>query len=423
MYLQPLLDECCIASEPELQAILDEGNTGDLPFSFAQVGQTEELNQAKFESLFFMLGEEGETIEDFEARITADVEGLITDGDVTLANTGIEIPPISELCPLSTTSLHADTVAYERNLALQQTLGPWLDGQIDATCDANAQTVADLIASETIVRDAAIDVTNEELNRGLTILGESQVTGLTILEEDLATFGARMRNEFAAGPAVEQASGLPTFSEDCDAEDSADLAEATDIINEGLIFQAFNEFLNERFTTECATQESDMNALVDAAYLDQLESDQEAMVQHWYEVCDDCPEGETYDEFVKRNGLAFIASGVTFDSGIDVPEYPLDCLEYVESLEASQQALELYVQQLEFNLAFDEWATPQYEDLLERICMASSTDLGFQASGLEMAIFEEVTVSAPIIEEFLYNFDSDAEGLSESEYSAQAINS
>lgn len=271
VYLQPLLDECCLASESELQAILDGTTTG--ANNLAQVGQTEELNQAKFESLFVMLGEEGETVEDFEARITADVEGLLLSGDVTLAVTGIVVPPVSDLCPASTIDLNAETVDFERNLALQQTLGPWLDGQIDATCDANAQTVADLVVDEAILRDDAIVETSVQLNQGLTILGE--------VDDDLETFGNRMRDEFAAGPAIAEASGLPTFSEDCDAEDSAQLADATDIINQKLSFEAFNEFLSTKFTDECSSQEDAINGLIDAATLDQLEADQEAMVEHW----------------------------------------------------------------------------------------------------------------------------------------------
>lgn len=324
-----------------------------------------------------MRGREGETIEEFEARITDLVEGLIAAGQVSLAETGIVVPVVSPLCPASTVALNAETVAFERNIALQQTLGPLLNGQIDQACEANRVSVEGLIDSETIVRDNAIIQTNVELTRGITILGETTQSGLGSTTEGLSEFGERMRDEFAAGPAIPQASGLPAFSPDCDASDSARLGEATDIINQGLSFIAFNEFLDEKFTTECSNQEFNYLSQIDAAYLDQLEADQEAMVQHWQEICDDCPAGETYDEFVRRLGMDFVASGVTFDSGIEVPEFPVDCLEYVDSLEASEQALALYVQQLEFNLAFDQWARPQYEATQQRICEGVSGSLGF----------------------------------------------
>ena len=411
-YLQPLLDQCCLESEPVLQAILDGETTGTFP----EVGDAEELNQAKFESLFVMLGEDGETIEDFEARITNDVEGLLSSGDLTLASTGIDVPPVSDLCPGAITALNAQTVAFERNLSLQLTLGPWLDSAIDETCDANAVAVADLITSETIVRDEAILETSTELDRGLTILGEDGET-----TEDFAN---RMRDQFAAdGPAVEPASGLPAFSDDCDAEDSADLEEATSIINQALSFQAFNEYLRGEYTTECSAQEADINALNDGDTLDQLEADQEQMVNDWFEICDDCPEGETLDQFIKRLGQDFVDSGETYDSGIVVPEYPLDCLEYVPSLEGSQAALALYKQQLEFNLAFDAWARPQFEALQLRLCNAASSDLGFQASGIDMQIDDEVDVNRPLIEDFLFLLDSEGQAAGETveDYSETVI--
>lgn len=395
-YLQPLLDECCVASEPALQDILN-GVTG-VTTSFAQVGQTEELNQAKFESLFVMLGEDGETIDEFEARITGDVESLLSNGELTLISTGIEVPPVSALCPLSTVTLNAETAAFERDLSLQLTLGPWIDAAIDETCVANAVAVSDLIDSETIVVDDAILDTFIELERGQTILAEDG--------EDSEAFAERMREEFLSGPAVPEATGLPVFSADCDASDTAELDNLTEVVNQAISFQAFNDFLREELTEECADQEADMISLTNNAELDQLESDQQAMVNLWMEICDDCPEGETNEEFVRRLGQDFVNSETTYDSGITVPEYPLDCLEYVDSLEVSQSDLALFKQQLEINRAFDQWARPQFEALQARLCNAASSDLGLQTTGIEMMIDNELDINEPIIEDFLFVVDS-----------------
>ena len=410
-YLQPLLDAECIASEPALQDILD-GVTGVT--TLAQVGQTEELNQAKFESLFVMLGEDGETIEDFEARITADVEGLLSSGELSLLSTGIEIPPTSALCPSSTTTLGAAAVAFERNLALQLTLGPWIDNEIAETCDANAVAVSEIIAATEIIRDEAIIVSSQELARGLNILGEDG--------ENTEAFATRMQLEFTQGPAIPEASGLPAFSEDCDAEDSAELEYATNVINQANSFEAFNVFLREEFTDECSAQETDMSDLIDAAGLATLESEQEAMVNMWFEICDDCTE-DNLDDFIRRLGQEFVDSETTFDSGIEVPAFPEDCLEYVETIGDTQAALALYKQQLEFNRAFDSWATPQFEALQARLCAAAASDLGFQTSGLDMMIDSEIDVNSPLIEDFLFVLDPAAEGETVEDYSENVVTS
>jgi len=358
-----------------------------------------------------MLQGEDETIEEFEARITEQLEALITSEEVALAITGIDVGPISDLCPTSTIVLHADATAFERNLALQQTLGPWLDNEIDETCDANAEAVDDLVISQTIVREEAIIDTNTELTQGITILGED--------DEGLEVFGNRMRLEFAAGPAIDQASGLPAFSEDCDDEDSAELENATNIINQALSFQAFNTFLNEKFTDECTMQEAAINALNDAADLDIKEADQYQLVMDWFAVCDDCEEDETLDEFIRRKGEAFADSGTFTDSGIVVPDYPLDCLEYVPTMEDSHAALVLHKKQLENNLSFATWAAP----MLEAICGAVDMDLMGQTSALAMMIPDQTDISGPLIEGFLFVMDPEGEaaGLTVDNYSAQEI--
>jgi len=135
------------------------------------------------------------------------------------------------------------------------------------------------------------------------------------------------------------------------------------------------------------------------------------MVNLWMEICDDCPEGETNEEFVRRLGQDFVNSETTYDSGITVPEYPLDCLEYVDSLEVSQSDLALFKQQLEINRAFDQWARPQFEALQARLCNAASGDLAFQTTGIEMMIDNELDINEPIIEDFLFVIDTSDEGL------------
>lgn len=231
-----------------------------------------------------------------------------------------------------------------------------------------------------------------------------------------------MRLEFTSGATIPEASGLPAFSDDCDAEDSAELQEGIDVINQVNNFEAFNVFLRDEFTDECTTQETDMTDLIDNASLAQLESEQEAMVNMWYEICDDCTE-DNIDDFIRRLGQDFVDSGTTYDSGIVVPEFPADCLEYVDSIGEAQTALALYKQQLEFNRAFDQWATPQFEALQARLCAAASSDLGFQTSGLDMMIDSQVDVNTPLIEEFLFVLDSAAEGETIEDYSDNVVTS
>ena len=118
--------------------------------------------------------------------------------------------------------------------------------------------------------------------------------------------------------------------------------------------------------------------------------------------------------------MEFADSGTFTDSGIVVPDYPLDCLEYVSTIEDSHAALVLHKKQLENNLSFATWAAP----MLEAICMETDMGLMGQTTGIEMLIPDETDISGPIIEDFLFKLDPEGEanGATVELYSQGVIN-
>lgn len=413
LWLQPKLDECCLDIEPELQAIIDGGDvSGEM--NLAQVGQTEELNREKLESLFAMEGEEGEDLDTFIARIATELQSLIQSGEVPLVDTGVRVPSVSSLCPESTTDLLLEAQMFAANLALQQTMGPWLDARIAQTCDDNAQAVADLLVEQTEVRNSALVETNTLLNFGFTILGEE--------DQDLQDFSEALRDEFAASTTAVQASGLPAFTEDCDDEDDDQLEMLTTTIEQALSFEAFNAWLDEKFTEACQVEEMAIVDLVDADAYDELEAAQEQMVGEWFALCTDCEEDETLEEFIRRQGRAFLDSDPeTIEADFEVPDYSDDCVEFDESIETTHAMTLSYKRALEAVQTFQAWMEPQFNVLLAAAFEEAKMALEAQTMMLEMEITMETAISDPLFEDFLFVLDPEAEGKTLDEYKNEVV--
>ena len=351
-----------------------------------------------------MAAEDGETFEDFKLRIEGEVQALIDNGLVTAADPGIVVPLISDMCPASTQTLHADATAFVVNQILQQTMGPWLSEQITLTCAANKQEVADLTVDEQAQVDALLIATNDLLTDGLDVLGAEA--------EGMQDFGERLREEFLGEVTPDSASGLPAFSSDCDETDDDGLQALEILTNQRLSFTAFNAWLDNKFTAECEAQEDAIADLIDDDNLDDLEAAQEQMFVDWHSICEDCPADQTLEEFIVERGQAFVASGTaTVEADFTIPEYKDSCVDYVDSIASTDAAAQTYKTNLEQVLTLDSWAKPMFEALQEKICNDVEGELTAQTSELELATGGQTVESGPIIDGFLLAVHPSCDGL------------
>ena len=131
---------------------------------------------------------------------------------------------------------------HEYTVSVFQTIGPWLEGRIDAKCDENAADLDMIIEINGQARDdSAQDVADE-------LLATFSVLGLDM--EDFTTFTNRLSDDFASLPAP-AASGLPVFTASCDPEDSARLSEAQQTVEESLSAQSFAQYLSDQAIDAC----------------------------------------------------------------------------------------------------------------------------------------------------------------------------
>jgi hypothetical protein len=280
---------------------------------------------------------------------------------------------------MSTIDAYQAAATHVFQLSVAETIAPWLDARIEQVCDDNAQTLLDLIDTNTVTRDEADAQAHVELDQGFTILGDGV--------EDATAFALRMKLDFTQnGPAVEMASGLPVFNADCDPEDSENLDAATLVIDESNVTSAFSVWLNEQFTGAC--DEIEMIAYegqIDPVSLTNKEASRDALFADWFEVDEAGPSGETLDEFKTRTEDNFAASGTeTTDSGIEVAPYPDDCVEYSTTIDASHDALLDFKTQIEACLTFEQWAVPQLIQAQEDHCLLDTMNLEFETSSVAM---------------------------------------
>ena len=107
------------------------------------------------------------------------------------------------------------------------------------------------------------------------------------------------------------------------------------------------------------------------------------MVADWFSIRDDGPADETLEQFIVRQGLAFLASGTqTVDSGIVIPDYPDECTEYTATIDDSKSNAEAYTKELEALLTFASFADPLFGARATAVCTAASMSIDFQAAAL-----------------------------------------
>ena len=177
-----------------------------------------------------MEGLEGEDLVAFKARTRDAFAQMVNDGAIDLVDVMIDLPAVPEFCGADIQMQGMEAEVHEYTVSVFQTIGPWLEGRIDAKCDENA---ADLDMIIEINGQAGIDAQQDvadELLATQTILGQDT--------EDLVTFSNRLSADFAAQQAP-VASALPVFTDSCDPEDSARLSEAQQTVEDSLFAQDF----------------------------------------------------------------------------------------------------------------------------------------------------------------------------------------
>jgi hypothetical protein len=373
--------------------ITHEEDTGTT--SLAQV-RIDELD-ARFEELFAMEGEEGEDLATYKARISEIFTALLDDGTIVPDEKyDIDVEEVPEGCPQSTIDAGAAAAAHVEELILCTTMGPWLDARIVQVCQENGNRLQELIDEYTELTEVANEDGNALLEVAFGVLGTDS--------EDQETFNGRMRDEYIFnGPPAPAPSGLPVFADSCSPEDSAELLEATFVIEgynladsfitwlEGLAGEACNAFETENYTNQLAA-----GALIDKeAINEQLYSD-------WFTVCDDCAEDETEEEFRARIDQMFVDADVeTQDSGIANNDYPESCLDFSDTIAQSQVDLGDFVEDYEECLTFFGWASPQVGFLQEEFCNAEIISLSAQTAMINMMIGDLASELLPAINDFL----------------------
>lgn len=177
-----------------------------------------------------MEGLEGEDLVAFKARTRDAFAQMVNDGAIDLVDVMIDLPAVPEFCGADIQMQGMEAEVHEYTVSVFQTIGPWLEGRIDAKCDENA---ADLDMIIEINGQAGIDAQQDvadELLATQTILGQDT--------EDLVTFSNRLSADFAAQQAS-AAPVLPVFTDSCDPEDSARLSEAQQTVEDSLFAQDF----------------------------------------------------------------------------------------------------------------------------------------------------------------------------------------
>jgi hypothetical protein len=118
-----------------------------------------------------MEGLEGEDLVAFKARTRDAFAQMVNDGDIDLVDVMIDLPAVPEFCGAEIQMQGMESEVHEYTVSVFQTIGPWLEGRIDAKCDENA---ADLDMIIEINGQAGIDAQQDvadELLATQTILG------------------------------------------------------------------------------------------------------------------------------------------------------------------------------------------------------------------------------------------------------------
>ena len=348
-----------------------------------------------------MEGLDGEDLVAFKARTRDAFAQMVNDGAIDLVDVMIDLPEVPEFCGADIQMQGMEAEVHEYTVSVFQTIGPWLQERIDAKCDENAADLDMIIEINGQARDDSAQDVADELLATQSILGMDG--------EDFTTFTNRLSADFAALPAP-TATGLPVFTESCDPEDSARLAEAQQTVEDSLSAQEFAQFLSDSAFNACTMFEQ-------TAYLDMIDQDglatrQEEKLQSLRDlqaVDQSGPEGETFDEFVARINSDFeTAAPSTVSSGIVVADYPVNCDSYDDTISASRSDLAAYKDDLEQCLTFEMYVADLMEAALDTsACDDAIATLTEQALALETMTKDAKAASQSKVDDFLDTMDTD----------------
>lgn len=234
-----------------------------------------------------MEGLDGEDLDTFKARTRDAFAQMVNDGDIELVDVMIDLPAVPEFCGADIILQGMEAEVHEYTVSVFQTIGPWLQGRIDEKCDENAADLDMIIEINGQARDDSAQDVADELIATQAILGEDG--------EDFTTFTNRLSADFSMLPAP-VATGLPVFSESCDPEDSARLAEAMQVVADSLSAQEFAQFLSDSAFVACNTfEQTAYTDMIDMDGLATAQADKLQALRDLQAVDSTGPEGETFD--------------------------------------------------------------------------------------------------------------------------------
>jgi hypothetical protein len=310
------------------------------------------------ESLFVLLGEEGETPEDFAARIRErfETERADPDGGVEEMPTGVVIPDTPEMCQASTHDAVDWLITYDDQLQDEMTYNAWLDDLLEDSivmnekdCDDLAQEYADLIESN-------FDKIEESKERQVSIKEDAfMVKGLD--GESFDDFQARYKDEFdtyvplPVFPEIDYMK-VPATCQESTVEAYEEFHDFLDMLSAELTYETW---LSEKLEECCEDLENQISSMVDEARLDEFAETKEAKLHDLFLLNGE--DGEERLEYYLTVIQEFEALEDFEDipTGLSAPEVPTECHGITPGVVAALEDFAEYEVALQECLNTDAW--------------------------------------------------------------------
>ena len=306
---------------------------------------------------------EGETDEEFAARMKIAFDRAFDRGLIDPVDTGIVVPDLPSNAPPSTTGAKALLEKFDETLSYQLTWAQWLQIRLEDCCDDIIDEYAALKLEFEPVKDQAISDVASLLTDLYTFEGEG-------LAMDNLQYALVKREQFDAAQAspaaidvVPSGMNIATPPDTCD--DDTKLAQQeciqySDDLSELLTYEAW---LQDELKRACDALKAQMEVeTVDG--MSQLGAKQDvllALLEDLQLLNENTAEGN--DAFVRRLRAEFEAENITpMDSGLVIPTVPESCEEEVQD---ALSAIADIKAQLDDCITFTDWLTTQRTEMCE----------------------------------------------------------
>jgi hypothetical protein len=269
-WLDELLVESCDELGESLHSIVDED------FMQAPAPQFE---AEVMESLFMLLGEEDESLDDFTARMRErfETERADPEGDVEEMPTGVVIPDTPAMCQPSTHDAVEWLITYDDQLQDEMTYNNWLNDLLEDSIVMNEKDCDDLAQEYAELIDSNFDKIAESQDRQVGIMADAfMVKGLD--GETFDDFQARYHDEFdtyvplPVFPNIDYKK-VPATCQESTIEAFGDFEAFLDLLSAELTYETWT---SEKLEECCEDLENQITSMVDEARLDEFAETKEA---------------------------------------------------------------------------------------------------------------------------------------------------